>query len=304
MENFQQLKKMRQQQTSALAEKLEALNKPAYKEEEGYWRCQVDKAGNGTAIIRFLPAPQGEDVPFVRYWAHGFKNPSSGRWYIEWSRTTLGEADPVSEYNSQLWNTGVKENQDIVRAQKRNLNFVSNIYVVKDPANPENEGKTFKFRYGKKIFDKLNAMMYPEQTALDDTPPTPINPFDFWEGANFRLIIRKVEGFTNYDSSKFDGKAPLLKDDVELEEVWKKLPSLSAIVAPSQFKGYDELKQKLYSVLGSGPMPVSAPAASAPATAPKVAAPKAPLSVDAGDTNGDADDDTMAMFKKLAAGIE
>ncbi len=248
-QSFSDLKKNSSSQFEKINQALEKLNKPAYEEDKSYWRAAVDKAGNGSAIIRFLPAPPNEDEPFVRYWSHGFKGPS-GMWYMENSLTTLGQADPLSEYNTELWNTGTEANKKIASAQKRNLNFVSNIYVVKDPVNPDNEGKTFKFRYGKKIFDMLNAAMHPEQDELDVDPKKPINPFDFWEGANFKLIIRKVDGFTNYDKSSFMDPSPLLKDDKALEALWKSLPSLKAVVAPDQFKSYDELKRRLYVVLG------------------------------------------------------
>lgn len=213
-------------------------------QDNRYWQPEVDKSGNGQAVIRFLPAPEGEDVPFVRLFNHGFQGPG-GQWYIENSLTTIGKADPVSEYNSQLWATGTKENQDQVRKQKRKLNFISNIYVVSDKAHPENEGKVFLFKYGKKIFDKLNAAMNPE---FDDE--TPVNPFDLWNGANFKLKIRKVEGYRNYDKSEFDAPGPLLDDDAELEAIWKQEYSLQELVADKHFKDYDELKKKLYRVLG------------------------------------------------------
>lgn len=208
-----------------------------------FWQPAVDKSGNGYAVIRFLPAPDGEDVPFVRIFNHGFKGPG-GQWYIENSLTTVGKADPVSEYNSQLWATGVEANKAQVRAQKRKLNFISNIYVVSDKANPQNEGKVFLFKYGKKIFDILNASMNPE---FEDEKP--VNPFDFWAGANFKLKIRNVEGYRNYDKSEFDTPAPLLDDDSELESIWKQENSLKEFLDDKHFKSYDELKQKLYRVL-------------------------------------------------------
>jgi hypothetical protein len=242
--DFSQLKKNRQDQLSKLTTELTKLNSgPADREsDENFWKPEVDKAGNGYAVVRFLPAPSGEDVPFVRIWDHGFQGP--GGWYIEKSLTTLGKPDPVSEYNSELWNSGIESNKDQVRKQKRRLSFVSNIYVVKDPAHPENEGKVFLFKYGKKIFDKLNEAMNPQ---FDDEKP--VNPFDLWEGANFKLKIRNVEGYRNYDKSEFESQGPLLDNDSELEKIWKSESPLQPFLDPANFKSYDELKAKLRKVL-------------------------------------------------------
>lgn len=217
------------------------------KEDNRYWKPTVDKAGNGSATIRFLPAPPGEDLPFIRYWDHGFQGPS-GKWYIEKSLTTLGKEDPVSEYNSELWAVSTDDNSPTrkqARAQKRRLHFVANIYVVKDPGNPDNEGQVFLYEFGKKIFDKINYQMNPE---FDDE--TPMNPFNLWEGADFKLKIRKVDGYQNYDKSEFADPAPLSDDDDELEKIWKSEHSLNAVLDPANFKSYDELKKKLNAVLG------------------------------------------------------
>lgn len=211
-------------------------------DDDQYWKPEVDKVGNGYAVIRFLPAPAGEDVPFVRIWDHGFQGP--GGWYIERSLTTLGQDDPVSEYNSKLWNSGVEKNKEIARKQKRRLKYISNIYVVKDPANPQNEGKVFLYSFGKKIFEKINDAMNPR---FPDEQP--INPFDFWEGANFKIKIRKVEGWSNYDTSEFADPSQLA-DDSQLESIWKQQHSLKEIIDPKNFKSYDELKSKLNKVLG------------------------------------------------------
>ena len=211
--------------------------------DERFWKPEMDKTGVGSAVIRFLPAPDGEDLPWVKLYSHAFQGP--GGWYIENSLTTLGQKDPISEHNRELWNTGTEANKEIVRKQKRKLSYYSNIYVVKDPAHPENEGKVFLFKYGKKIFDKILNAMQPE---FEDEEP--INPFDFWGGANFRLKIRKVEGYWNYDKSEFDSASALLDDDDALEALWKKEYSLAAIVAPDQFKSYEDLEKRLKYVLG------------------------------------------------------
>lgn len=210
--------------------------------DERFWSPTVDKVGNGYAIIRFLPAPQDEDVPFVRIFDHGFQGP--GGWYIENSLTTLGKPDPLSEHNGKLWNSGIEANKEIARKQKRRLHFISNIYVVSDPGNPSNEGKNFLYKYGKKIFDKLNEAMNP-QFADEEA----VNPFDLWSGANFKLKIRNVEGYRNYDKSEFDKQGPLFDDDDKLEAIWKKEYSLKAFLDPSNFKTYEELEARLTKVL-------------------------------------------------------
>ena len=210
--------------------------------DDRFWTPTVDKAGNGYAVIRFLPSPDNEDVPFVRMFDHGFQGP--GGWYIENSLTTLGKNDPVSEYNSKLWNSGIEANKEIARKQKRRLHFISNIYVVTDSGNPANEGKVFLFKYGKKIFDKLKEAMEP-QFADEEA----INPFDLWAGANFKLKIRNLEGYRNYDKSEFDKPGALLDDDKELEKVWKSEHSLQEFLAPSNFKTYEELSARLAKVL-------------------------------------------------------
>lgn len=213
--------------------------------DDTVWKPTVDKTGNGYAIIRFLPAPEGEDLPWVQYWDHGFKGPT-GRWYIEKSLTTLQQPDPVSEANTILWNSGNEDDKTIVRERKRKLHYVANIMVISDKDNPDTEGKVFKFIFGKKIFDKVMDVMQPE---FDDEDP--IDPFDFWAGANFKLKIRMVEGYRNYDKSEFDSPSELLNgDDEKLKEVYEKLYSLSDIIAPSEFKSYAELKAKFNSVIG------------------------------------------------------
>ena len=216
------------------------------KDDTRFWQPEVDKAGNGMAVIRFLPAPaaDGDDaLPWVRVFNHGFQGP--GGWYIENSLTTLNQKDPVSEYNSILWNSGIEANKEIARKQKRRLTYISNILVVSDPKNPENEGQIKLYKYGKKIFDKISEAMNPE--FADETP---LNPFDFWEGANFKIKIRQVEGYRNYDKSEFDSITPVDGDDDKLEALWKKEYSLKEFLDPKQFKSYDALKAKLDKVLG------------------------------------------------------
>ena len=211
--------------------------------DERFWKPEVDAAGNGYAVIRFLPAPEGETVPWAKVYSHAFQGP--GGWYIENSLTTLNEKDPVGEVNRRLWNSGSDEDKETARKQKRKLQYYSNIYVVKDPKHPENEGKVFLYKYGKKIHDKILAAMQPE--FQDETP---VNVFDLWEGANFKLKIKKVAGYWNYDSSEFARPAALLDDDDALEAIWKKQYSLAEIVDASQFKTYDELDKRLKMVLG------------------------------------------------------
>lgn len=245
---FASLKKSRTSQIEKLNQELAKMsggqNQSSQKDDERFWQPTVDKTGNGYAVIRFLPAPKNEEVPFVRVFSHGFKGPT-GSWYIENSLTTLGQNDPVSDYNTVLWNSGSEADKQQAREQKRRLHFYSNILVVNDPGNPENNGKVFIFRYGKKIFDKLNDLMSPE---FEDEEP--VNPFCMWEGANFKLKIRQVEGYRNYDKSEFDKPSPVAKSDKEMEEIWEKEYSLQEFISPSNFKSYDELKTKLDRVLG------------------------------------------------------
>jgi len=230
--------------TAKLVKEVEKLNNNGGSGDDRLWKLECDKSGNGYAVIRFLPAPDGEDLPFVKLYSHAFQGP--GGWYIENSLTTLGQKDPVSEYNTTLWNNGTDAGKETARKQKRKLTYVSNIYVVKDPANPENEGKVFLYKYGKKIFDKLTAAMQPE---FEDEEA--IDPFDFWQGANFKLKAKNVAGYRNYDSSEFTPVTPLLDDDDALEALWKKENSLAELVANDQFKSYDELKTRLSYVLGN-----------------------------------------------------
>ena len=231
--------------TAKLVKEVEKMNTNGSSSgDERLWKLECDKSGNGYAVIRFLPAPNGEDLPFVKLYSHAFQGP--GGWYIENSLTTLGQKDPVSEYNTMLWNNGTDAGKEQARKQKRKLTYVANIYVVKDPANPANEGRVFLFKFGKKIFDKLTAAMQPE---FEDKEA--IDPFDFWQGANFKLKAKNVAGYRNYDSSEFARPDALLDDDDAMEAVWKKEYSLAELVAADQFKDYDALKKRLDYVLGN-----------------------------------------------------
>lgn len=244
--DFSSLKQSSRSTFSKLNEEITKLVTPQTskpQEDDRFWYPSVDKAGNGYAVIRFLPQPAGEDVPFVRIFNHAFQGPG-GQWLIDNCLTTLGEKCPVCEHNSALWATGVRENQEKVRKQKRKLSFISNIYIVKDPSNPENEGKVMLYKFGKKIFDKLNAAMNPE---FEDEQP--LNPFDLWTGANFKLKIRKVEGYQNYDKSEFEEPSALLDDDDELEAIWKREHALQPFVDRAKFKSYGDLKARLGRVL-------------------------------------------------------
>ena len=261
--------------------------------DERLWKPVMDKSGNGYAVIRFLPAPEGEDMPWAKVWNHAFQGPT-GQWYIENSLTTVGQNDPVSEYNSKLWNSGVESDKEIARKQKRKLQYYSNIYVVKDPANSQNEGKVFLYRYGKKIFDKIMEAMQP---AFQDE--SPVNPFDFWEGANFKLKLRKVDGYWNYDKSEFADPSALFDNDEEIEALWKTECSLADFTASSNFKSYDELKTRLDAVL-AGTVTVGKAEdimEDAPVAEPKVDTPPAPQPTVLGDAG---EDDAMSYFEKLA----
>jgi hypothetical protein len=231
--------------TAKLVKEVEKMNNNGSSSgDDRLWKLECDKSGNGYAVIRFLPAPEGEDLPFVKLYSHAFQGP--GGWYIENSLTTLGQKDPVSEYNTMLWNNGTDAGKEAARKQKRKLTYVANIYVVKDPANPENEGKVFLYKFGKKIFDKLTAAMQPE---FEDEEA--IDPFDFWGGANFKLKAKNVAGYRNYDSSEFARPDALLDDDDAMEAIWKRQYSLAELVAADQFKDYETLKKRLDYVLGN-----------------------------------------------------
>ena len=272
-------------------EKIATPQNQESKKDERFWQPEVDKVGNGYAVIRFLPPVKGEDLPWVRIWNHGFQGPS-GKWYIENSLTTLSKPDPVSEVNTALWNSGTEASKEVARKQKRRLGYTSNIYVVKDPAHPENEGKVFLYKFGKKIFDKIKDVMQPQYE--DETP---VNPFDFWKGANFKLKIRDVEGYRNYDKSEFDTSTPLSASDDELEKIWSKQYSLIEFLDPKNFKSYDELKAKLDMVLSNtGTAPQRAADTSlmedSPRPAPAKPAPRAAVTDD--------EDDSLSYFAKLA----
>jgi hypothetical protein len=285
---FASLKKSRSNDLQKLQTEVEKINNPKNnfsREDERFWKAELDKSGNGYAVIRFLPPPNNEEMAWAKIFNHGFQGP--GGWYIENSLTTIGQKDPLAEYNSTLWNSGIEANKEIARKQKRRLTYISNIFVVEDKANPQNEGKNFLFRYGKKIFDKVSSMANPE---FEDE--SPVDVFNFWDGANFKLKIRKVDGFSNYDKSEFVTAASLFEDDTKMEEVWKAQHSLTEFVGEDKFKSYDDLKSRLDIVLGNVPTP----AMTAPTTVESVKVP-----FDGGEPiTTSSDEENLDYFKKLA----
>ena len=267
--------------------------------DETQWKPTVDKAGNGYAVIRFLPALEGQELPWARYWDHAFKGPT-GQWFIEKSLTSIGQQCPISEMNNKLWNSGNEDDKKIVRERKRRLHYVSNIYVVSDPSAPENEGKVFKFVYGKKIFDKIMDVMQPQFPG-----ETPVDPFHLMQGADFQLKIRNVEGYRNYDKSEFSSATPLLGGDVaQLEAVYNQMHSLAEYTDPDKYKTYDELAARLATVLGEvAPRTVKQEVALdevAPAPQPKVASAPEPVASTAPSVASVDEDDTMSYFASLA----
>lgn len=244
--SFENLKKQSKlgSLTERLVKEVEKMNTASGADDDRFWKPSLGKGDTGSAVIRFLPAPEGEDLPWVKMYSHAFQGPT-GLWYIENSRTTIGDKDPVGEYNRKLWASGSEADKEVVRKQKRKLSYYSNIYVIKDPVNPENEGKVKLFKYGKKIFDKIMGAMQPE---FDDEDP--INPFDLWSGANFRLKITKKDGYWNYDKSEFALPEPLMDDDDAMEAIWKKEYSLATFTSTDQFKPYEQLQKRLNDVLG------------------------------------------------------
>jgi hypothetical protein len=301
--SFSSLKQNKASVFSKLQKQLEQTTQVGSVDER-FWKLTTDKAGNGFAVIRFLPATDGEDMPFVKMYNHGFQGP--GGWYIENSLTTIGQNDPMGEFNRELWNSGDEELKNQVRKQKRKLSYYSNVYIVKDPSNPDSEGTVRLFRYGKKIHDKIMEAVNGDE--LEGTQG--INPFDFWSGANFKLRAKKVAGYPNYDSSEFQTPGILDDlDDAQLESIWNRQHKLQELVAPDQFKTYEQLQARLNAVLnikrGVDPAAPSAPTAPSPVAAPDVAAPpvfakkeevapvtEAPLASD--------DEDVMDYFRKLA----
>ena len=275
---------------NAVKEDSAPQDKKSYKDDR-LWKPELDKSGNGYAVIRFLPAVEGEDLPWAKIWSHAFQGPT-GQWYIENSLTTISHKDPVSEHNTRLWNTGLESDKELARKQKRKLQYFSNIYVVSDSKHPENEGKVFLYRYGKKIFDKVMEAMQPE---FEDEKA--INPFDFWQGANFKLKIRKVDGFWNYDKSEFDASSPLLKDDDAIEEIWKIQYPLAEHTAATNFKSYDELKTRLDAVLSGT---VSVGNVTDELKDEPFAAPKVDTKPVEAPSSKDDEEDTMEYFEKLA----
>ena len=277
--------------TKALEENLnpeDSKNKNKYQDDR-LWKPELDKTGNGYAVLRFLPATSGEDMPWVRVWSHAFQGP--GGWYIENSLTTLGHKDPVSEENTRLWNTGAESDKQVARNRKRKLSYYSNVLVVSDPAHPENEGQVKLFKFGKKIFDKITEAMQPE---FEDE--TPINPFDFWKGANFKLKIRKVDGFWNYDKSEFEGVSAIADNDDSIKAIWEKQYPLKPFLDASNFKSYEELKEKLNRVITGTKSTdtvenVDLPSTSTATVQSKDSASTAPASDS---------DDTLDYFSKLA----
>tara|TARA_Y100000389_G_scaffold200441_1_gene240853 strand:- start:11709 stop:12611 length:903 start_codon:yes stop_codon:yes gene_type:complete len=261
-------------------------------QDDRLWKPELDKTGNGYAVLRFLPAPQKEEMPWARVWSHAFQGP--GGWYIENSLTTLGQKDPVSEENTILWNTGVDSDKEIARKRKRKLSYYSNVYVVSDPKHPENEGKVFLFKFGKKIFDKITEAMQP---AFEDEKP--INPFDFWTGANFKLKIRKVDGFWNYDKSEFEAVSPITTDDEVIKGIWNKQYPLKPFLEAANFKSYDELKEKFNRVVAGSKNTETASEIDLPPTTSSAPA-TAAASVTSNEASGVEDDDTLSYFSKLA----
>ena len=281
-----------------LTKELEKVTSPTTNQnsssDDRFWKPELDKTGNGYAVIRFLPAVEGEELPWARVWSHAFQGP--GGWYIENSLTTLGQKDPVSEENSKLWNTGSEADKEIARKRKRKLSYFTNILVVSDPAHPENEGKVFLYKFGKKIFDKITEAMKPE--FADEKA---INPFDFWEGANFKLKIRKVDGYWNYDKSEFDSVSAIADNDEKIEEIWNKQYPLTPFLAPENFKSYDELKAKLDKVLSGVRNTGTAEDVAIPPTAAKPEPVVTTETVAAPDVSDEDDgDETLDYFSKLA----
>jgi len=298
--DIQALRKMRNSDFGKIAGEFEKIANPQTQTksyaDDRFWKLEGDKAGNGTATLRFLPRVEGDELPWVRIFSHGFQGPT-GKWYIENSLTTLGENDPVGELNTKLWNSGSDANKKIAQAQKRKLSFIANVLIVSDPKHPENEGKVFLFKFGKKIFDKIMDKARP--TFEDEKP---VNVFDFWEGANFKLRMRKKDGFTNYDESAFADPSAISSDDEAILKIANTQFKLAEFLDRKNFKSYDELKKKLEEVLsgdsfaGKSAAELSEQEDRPVASAPKIASKPAPSIASASDD----DEDVMSYFEKIA----
>ena len=287
--SFSDFKKRSKSSINELTKKIEETNKKESFKDDRFWRPELDKSSNGYAVIRFLPASKNEDLPWAKYYSHGFQG--KGGWFIENCPTTLGQKCPVCESNSELWNSGIEKDKDIARDRKRRLHYVSNIMVVSDPANPQNEGKVFLYKFGKKIFDKINEAMNPE--FADEEA---INPFEFWDGANFKLKVRKVAGYINYDKSEFDSTSALLDgDDTKLEELWKTQYALSEFTDAKNFKSYDELRTRRDATLGADIRQTTSDTVTTAedVTPTETSAPSA-------DATSEEDTDALSYFEKLA----
>jgi hypothetical protein len=294
--SFATLKRNSSTAFEKLTTEIEKMSATEGSTDDRFWKPEMDKGGNGYAVIRFLPPPEGEDVPWAKVWSHAFQGP--GGWYIENSLTTLNKKDPVGELNRQLWNSGSEKDKEIARKQKRKLSYYSNIYVIKDPAHPENEGKVFLYKFGKKIFDKITEAMQP---AFADEKP--INPFDFWTGADFKLKIRKVDGYWNYDKSEFSDPETLGGfDDDQLEQIYSKTNSLTHFTSEENFKSYEELQKRLDAALNSRPaqrIDRETYEDEEQTTAESFAASAAPSFSSRSSSNED-EDDTLSYFARLA----
>ena len=298
--SFSSLKQNKSSAFSKLQKSLEQTTRVGSVDER-FWKPTVDKAGNGFAIIRFLPASDSEDMPFVKMYSHAFQGP--GGWYIENSLTTIGGKDPLGEYNRELWNSGDESLKDQVRKQKRKLQYYSNVYVVKDPGNPDNEGKVFLFKYGKKIHDKIMDAVNGDELE----GRAGINPFDLWQGADFKLRVKKVAGYPNYDSSEFQDAGTLEElDDAQLESIWNRQFKLQPLVANDQFKSYDQLQERMNLVLNlknsatTSTAPVTTPRPMAPSVSDKPVFKKEEVEVEKVTTSEDETDDVLDYFKQLA----
>jgi hypothetical protein len=289
--SFADLKRKSQSNFEFLQKELEKSSTQSGADER-LWKPELDASGNGYAVIRFLPAPEGESVPWAKLYTHAFKG--TGGWLIDNCPTTNGDKCPVCAGNTKLWNSGHESDKAVARDRKRKLSYYSNIYVVNDPKNPDNNGKVFLFKYGKKIHDKILAAMQPE--FQDETP---VNVFDFWEGANFKIKIKTVGGYWNYDASEFSSPAVLSSDDDEMEAIWKQAYSLEAFVAPSEFKSYEDLETRMNSVLGAAPATRQAQQEEEQDPAP-VAASTRQRDVDLPSFKSDDDDDALSYFARLA----
>lgn len=236
--------------TDKLVEKFNKMDESSSKDDDSrIWTPKMGKSGTGEATIRFLPGGGGKDEEaYIEVYSHAFTG-TTGKWLIEKCPTTIGQPCPVCDENRTLWSNGketVVRGNDDSPGRKRKLNYYSNVYIIDDPVNPENNGQVKLYKYGVKILDKIKMAIKPASKRK-----RPLEVFDMFMGADFNIVINKKGKYWNYDDSEFLDPEPLFDgDEDKLEEVYNSLYDLTELINPSTFKSKDELQARLDMVDG------------------------------------------------------